>query len=91
MLRQARSGKTARTLENLKPPSPRAPKTLNTTHLLAYLPLLAFNKKLEDLPKDKKTAMAGVAQWIECWPTNQRVAGSVPSQGTCLGCGRGPQ
>ena len=31
-------------------------------------------------------ALAGVAQWIECWPANQRVTGSIPSQGTCLGC-----
>ena len=31
-------------------------------------------------------ALAGVAQWIECQPANQRVAGSIPSQGTCLGC-----
>ena len=30
-------------------------------------------------------ALAGVAQWIERWPANQRVAGSIPSQGTCLG------
>ena len=30
-------------------------------------------------------ALAGVAQWIECRPENQRVAGSIPSQGTCLG------
>ena len=36
-------------------------------------------------------ALAGVAQWIECGPANQRVAGSIPSQGTCLGCGPGPQ
>ena len=35
--------------------------------------------------------LAGVAQWIEHWPANQRVAGSIPSQGTCLGCGSGPQ
>ena len=35
--------------------------------------------------------VAGVAQWIECWPVNQRVAGSIPSQGTCHGCGPGPQ
>ena len=35
--------------------------------------------------------MAGVAQWIECQTANQRVAGSVPSQGTCLGWGPGPQ
>ena len=39
-----------------------------------------------------------LAQWIECWPTNQRVAGSnqrvtssIPCQGACLGCGLGPQ
>ena len=30
-------------------------------------------------------ALAGVAQWIEHWPTNQRVAGSIPGQSTCLG------
>ena len=30
-------------------------------------------------------ALAGVAEW----PMNQRVAGSIPSQGTCLGCGPG--
>ena len=32
-----------------------------------------------------------MAQWIEHWPANQRVAGSIPSQDTCLGCGPGPQ
>ena len=31
-------------------------------------------------------ALAGVVQWIECRPANQRVACSIPSQGTCLGC-----
>ena len=35
--------------------------------------------------------MAGVAQWTECQPVNQRVAGLIPSQGTCLGCRPGPQ
>ena len=28
----------------------------------------------------KEIALAGVSQWIECWPANQRVAGSIPSQ-----------
>ena len=37
------------------------------------------------------TALAGVAQWIEHPPMNQRVTGSIPSQGTCLGCRPGPQ
>ena len=36
-------------------------------------------------------ALASVAQWIECGLANQRVAASIPSQGTCLGCGPGPQ
>ena len=36
-------------------------------------------------------ALAGVAQCIECWPANPRVAGSIPSQDTCLGFGPGPQ
>ena len=41
--------------------------------------------------KKNLMALAGVAQWIERRPANQRVAGSIPSQGTCLGCGPGPQ
>ena len=35
--------------------------------------------------------LTGVAQLIEHRPENQRVTGSIPSQGTCLGCGPGPQ
>ena len=35
-------------------------------------------------------ALAGVAQWSECGPANHKVAGSIPSQGTCLGCQPGP-
>ena len=34
--------------------------------------------------KKGKPAVAGVAPWIECQPANQRVTGSIPSQGTCL-------
>ena len=41
--------------------------------------------------KGESQALADVAQWIECQPANQRVAGSIPSQGTCLGCRPGPQ
>ena len=36
-------------------------------------------------------ALAGIAQWIERGPANQGVAGSIPSQGTCLGCRPGSQ
>ena len=35
--------------------------------------------------------LAGEAQRIEHRPVNQKVTGSIPSQGTCLGCGPGPQ
>ena len=35
-------------------------------------------------------ALAGVAQWIEHGPVKQRVSGSIPSQGTCLGFGPRP-
>ena len=36
-------------------------------------------------------ALAGVAQWIENWTVKQSVTSLIPSQGTCLGCGPGPQ
>ena len=39
----------------------------------------------KDTTRKKITALAGVAQWIECWPANQKVTSSIPSQGTCLG------
>ena len=49
--------------------------------------------------KSLEVALAGVAQWIEHLPANQKVTGSVPCQGTCLfwsqvlswGCARGNQ
>ena len=37
------------------------------------------------------SALAGVAQWIECPPVNGKVSGLIPCQGTCLGCGQGTQ
>ena len=40
--------------------------------------------------KIHQLALAAVAQWIECWTSNQNVAGSIPSPGTCLCCSRGP-
>ena len=39
----------------------------------------------------EQLSLAGVAQWIECWPANQRVTSSIPSQGACLGCRPGPE
>ena len=37
------------------------------------------------------SALAGVAQWIECHPVNQRVTSSISSHSTRLGCRPGPQ
>ena len=34
--------------------------------------------------------LADVAQWIECGLVDQMVTSSIPSWGTCLGCGPGP-
>ena len=34
-------------------------------------------------------ALTGVNQWIEHQPVNPKVAGLIPSQGTCLGFGPG--
>ena len=41
--------------------------------------------------QNQEVALAGVAQWMECQPANQRVTGLISRQGTCLGCGPGPQ
>ena len=34
--------------------------------------------------------LTGVAQLVGCCSAKQKVAGSIPSQGTCLGCGFRP-
>ena len=39
----------------------------------------------------RKKGLAGVAQLIEYGPAKHRVTGSIPSQGTCLGCRPDPQ
>ena len=36
------------------------------------------------------TALTSMAQWVGHHPANQKVAGLIPGQGTCLGCGPGP-
>ena len=41
--------------------------------------------------KKDNRALTGVAQWVERWPENQSVTVLIPSQGTGLGCGPGPQ
>ena len=52
---------------------------------------LLFSRHSMTFETTKSKPSSGVAKWIEGQPVNQRVAGSIPSQGTCLGCGPGPQ
>ena len=49
--------------------------------------------------KKSEASLTAVAQWVGCRPANQKVAGSIPGQGTCLvyspdvqlgGCNRQP-
>ena len=50
------------------------------------------SKASKRIPGQKgKASLAGVVQWIECWPANQRVTCSIHSLGTCPGCGPGPR
>ena len=43
----------------------------------------------ELLARSEYAALAGVAQWCEHQPANQRVTVSMPRQGTCPACGPG--
>ena len=61
--------------------------TTHPIHRSTQLPagMLQLSDKKLGLP------LAGVAQWVGHHPADQRVTGSIPSQGTCLGCGPGPR
>ena len=52
--------------------------------------LISFAYVMKLPLKNGVHALAGVAQWVERWPVKQRVAGLIPSQGTCLGGRPGP-
>ena len=40
--------------------------------------------------KMRYITLTNVAQWVGHHPANQKVASSIPGQGTCLGCVPGP-
>ena len=40
------------------------------------------NQMLKSSLNKRAHSLGGVAQWIKHWPENQRVAGSIPNQGT---------
>ena len=52
--------------------------------------MMAHNKTGRSL-NIPRLALAGLAQWIDYWPTNQRFISLIPSLGTCLGWGPGPK
>ena len=58
--------------------------------MVTTMALAGMGRGREPLLKYKE-ALAGMAQCIEPPLANQRVAGSIPSQGTCLDCRPDPQ
>ena len=54
------------------------------SHIDVFLSLLKKKKK-------NSSTLAGMAQWIECGPVDQRLPVGFPVQGTCLGYGPGSQ
>ena len=64
-------------------------KSHQTAHFVGSL--LHVHHTPVELLGNEYVALAGEAQWTECWPANPKVIGLIPGQGTCLGCGPGPQ
>ena len=64
---------------------------------LSYIIRTGILQPTDTFPKEKTfqksshSALAGVTRWSEPQPVNRREARSIPRQGTCLGCGPGPQ
>ena len=58
---------------------------------LAFVDMTTLLNQINCL-KMYSCTLAGVAQWTECQPANQRVTGLIPNLGhICLGCGPGPK
>ena len=47
-------------------------------------PMKEADPQIQVSQEIETAALAGVVQWIECSPANQRVAGSIPSPGTWM-------
>ena len=63
----------------------RMPKAQITKEKIDKLSFININMFVHQ--KTLLAALAGVAQWIECWPANRKVTGSIPGQGTGLDFG----
>ena len=51
-------------------------------HFGKQIPYFILKTFIKTNTKNNERSLAGVAQWIESQPMNQKVAGSFPSQGT---------
>ena len=59
---------------------------------IIYKELTKLNSKKQPAEfKNGQRALAGVAQWIECWSGNQRVTGLIPSHKTYMDYKPSPQ
>ena len=68
------------------------PNPVNSSMVPKYTPpRLVPSKLLTANNKKRNVTLAGVAQWIEHRPASWKVASLIPSQGSCLYCGPGPQ
>ena len=52
--------------------------------------LLEFSRGGSSSVSKHRIALTSVAQWVGHHLAKQKATGSVPNQGTCLGCGFGP-
>ena len=58
------------------------------TQIYTLSPGISFSMVIDNVVKTVDLALAGVAQWIEHQPANQKVAGSISSQSICLVAGQ---
>ena len=45
------------------------------------IPIYEVSNAIKFIETESRMALAGVTQWIECWPVNQSVASWIPSLG----------
>ena len=55
----------------------------------SYIMISVWRSKRNSIRNHMHSALAGVAQWTQHLPMDQKVSSSIPSQGTCLGFGPG--
>ena len=69
-----------------------SPPQVKSTSIIIYPPVPSYGRpqgtELKDLYKQ---ALTSVVQLVWCHPTKQKGSGSIPGQGTCLGCRFSPQ